>query len=118
VSTTVESAGDLAELYLHQRALGRSEALLVVQPPPADVALAPQIVEAAVDDALAEARRSGIRGAAVTPFLLAAVERATRGHSLAVNLALLEANARLAGEIAVALAGHPTRDLEPDARRR
>jgi len=100
---TVQSAAEVAELFLHQRALGRPEALLVVQPPPAAVALAPQIVDAAVDDALAEARRADIRGAAITPFLLAAVERATGGRSLAVNLALLEANARLAGEIAVAL---------------
>jgi len=45
-----------------------------------------------------------VRGAAVTPFLLAAVERATGGRSLAANLALLEANASLAGRIAVALA--------------
>ena len=117
VSATADSPADLAELDLRQRALGRSEALLVVQPPPADVALAPQIVEAAVDDTLAEARSGGIRGAAVTPFLLAAVERSTRGHSLAVNLALLEANARLAGEIAVALAGHGARDAGHESRR-
>jgi pseudouridine-5'-phosphate glycosidase len=101
---TVHSAVDAAELYLNQRALGRSEALLVVQPPPSDVALPRQLVDAAVDEALEEARRAGVRGGAVTPFLLAAVERATGGRSLAVNLALLEANARLAAEIAVALA--------------
>ena len=47
-----------------------------------------------------------MRGAAVTPFLLAAVERATHGRSLAANLALLEHNATLAAEIAVALARH------------
>jgi pseudouridine-5'-phosphate glycosidase len=44
-----------------------------------------------------------VRGAAVTPFLLAAVERATEGRSLTANLALLEANAGLAAEIAVDL---------------
>ena len=42
-------------------------------------------------------------GAAVTPFLLAAVERATDGRSLRPNLGLLEENAALAGAIAVAL---------------
>jgi pseudouridine-5'-phosphate glycosidase len=40
----------------------------------------------------------------VTPFLLAAVERATGGRSLQANLGLLEENAFLAGEIAVCLA--------------
>jgi pseudouridine-5'-phosphate glycosidase len=58
------------------------------------------LVDGAVVTALEEARRSGIRGAAVTPFLLAAVERATGGRSLETNLGLLEANARLAAEVA------------------
>ena len=40
----------------------------------------------------------------MTPFLLAAVERATGGSSLLANLALLEQNAALAAEVAVALA--------------
>jgi pseudouridine-5'-phosphate glycosidase len=60
-------------------------------------------VDAAVEGALADARTAGVRGAAVTPFLLAAVQRATDGRSLLANLALLEANAALAAEIAVAL---------------
>ena len=59
----------------------------------------------AVADALADAAAAGVAGPAVTPHLLAAVERATGGRSLAANLALLEANARLAAEVAVALAG-------------
>jgi pseudouridine-5'-phosphate glycosidase len=102
---SVESADEIAEIYRHHLALGRREGILVVQPPPAETALPRDLVDAAVDGALAEARRAGIAGPAVTPFLLAAVERATGGRSLAVNLALLEANARLAGEIAAALAG-------------
>ena len=72
--------------------------------PPADVALPGELVDGAVVTAIEEARRSDIRGAAVTPFLLAAVERATGGRSLRTNLGLLEANAELAGEIAVELA--------------
>ncbi|MBI1808607.1 MAG: pseudouridine-5'-phosphate glycosidase, partial [Gemmatimonadetes bacterium] len=63
------------------------------------------VVAGAVDGALAAAAAAGVRGAAVTPFLLAAVERATGGRSLRANLALLEANAALAADIAVALAG-------------
>jgi pseudouridine-5'-phosphate glycosidase len=65
------------------------------------------VVERAVDAALAEAVAAGVRGGAVTPFLLAAVERATGGASLRTNVALLESNAALAAEIAVALATHP-----------
>lgn len=103
VPHTVKHAGEVAALWRHQRALGRSEAILVVQPPPADAALSAAVVDRAVADALAAAGREGIAGAAVTPYLLGAVQRATGGRSLAANLALLEANAWLAGEIAVAI---------------
>jgi pseudouridylate synthase len=99
-----ESAAEIAEIHRAARSLGRTQATLVVQPPPADAALDRETVDRAVADALEEAKRGGIRGAAVTPFLLGAVERATGGRSLAANLALLEENAFLAVAIAVELA--------------
>lgn len=99
-----DTVAEIAEIHLAARALGRSQATLVVQPPPADVALDAETVDRAVVQALDEARAGGIRGAAVTPFLLAAVERTTGGRSLAANLGLLDENAYLAGAIAVELA--------------
>lgn len=99
----VESASEIAAIWSAHRELGRTSALLVVQPPPAEAALPRDIVDDAVQQALAAAREEGVRGAAVTPYLLGAVLRATEGRSLAANLALLEANARLAAEIAVAI---------------
>jgi len=99
-----ESAKEVAAIHRAARALGRTQATLVVQPPPAEVALDARLVDGAVERALTEARAQGVRGAAVTPFLLAAVERATDGRSLRANLALLEENAFLAGSIAVELA--------------
>jgi pseudouridine-5'-phosphate glycosidase len=99
-----ESAPEVVEVFRAHRALGRPGALLVVQPPPAAVALNRADVDRAVNRALARASAEGIRGAAVTPFLLAAVERETGGRSLEANLGLLEANARLAAEISVELA--------------
>jgi pseudouridine-5'-phosphate glycosidase len=99
-----ESAEEIARIYRGSRALGRKQAILVVQPPPPDVALPQELVDTAVVTALEQARRSDIRGAAVTPFLLAAVERSTQGRSLRTNLGLLEQNAALAGTIAVSLA--------------
>ncbi|MFM2140652.1 MAG: hypothetical protein RLZZ25_917 [Gemmatimonadota bacterium] len=104
VPARVDSPAAIAAIFRASRALGRRSALLVVQPPPADAALDAALVEHAVAQALHEARTAGVQGAAVTPFLLAAVERATGGRSLTANLALLEANAGLAAAIAVALA--------------
>jgi pseudouridine-5'-phosphate glycosidase len=103
LSTGAESAGEIAAMFRAHLALERPTAMLVVQPPPADVALAQQVVDDAVTRALARARDERVRGAAVTPYLLAEVERATGGRSLAANLALLEANAALAGRIAAEL---------------
>jgi pseudouridine-5'-phosphate glycosidase len=99
-----ESAREIADIHHAARALGRLQATLVVQPPPTDLALDRETEDRAVARALDEARAGDIRGAAVTPFLLAAVERETGGRSLAANLALLEENAFLAGAIAAELA--------------
>ena len=59
------------------------------------------VVEAAVHAAEADAHASGVAGKAVTPFLLSRLAHHTGGASLEANLALLEANAALAAEIAV-----------------
>ena len=61
----------------------------------------------AADTALDDARRHGVHGGAVTPYLLTAVGRATEGRTLGANVALLEANAGLAAEIAVACSSTP-----------
>lgn len=107
VPARVDSPADVAAVLRAARAIGRPGAVLVVQPPPAEQALDADTVERAVEEALAQAREAGVRGAAVTPFLLAAVERATGGRSLQTNLALLEQNAALAADIAVALKAPP-----------
>src|SRR5689334_22016359 len=101
---SASNAREIADIHRAARILGRSQATLVVQPPPADVALDASTVDRAVAQALDEARASAVTGAAVTPFLLAAVERATGGRSLAANLGLLEENAFFAGAIATELA--------------
>ena len=104
VGAVTDSAAEIADAFRASRALGRPGALLVVQAPPPDAALDARLVEEAVSKALTAAATAGVSGGAVTPFLLAEVERATGGRSLAANLALLESNAALAAEIAVALA--------------
>lgn len=101
---SADEIGDVVRIWEAHRRLGLPGALLVVQPPPPAAALNRDEVEDATARALDEARRGGVRGSAMTPFLLSALERLTAGRTLDANLALLEANARLAGEIAAALA--------------
>lgn len=100
LDTRVDNVAEIVALYRAHRALGRVQAILVAQPPHSSTALTRASVEEAVEQAQSEARRDGIQGADVTPYLLAAVNRLTEGGSLAANLALLEQNAALAGEIA------------------
>jgi pseudouridine-5'-phosphate glycosidase len=95
----VENVVEIVRIWRAHRALGRPQALLVVQPPPAAFALPSSDIDAAVAEAQADARRKGITGARLTPHLLASVTRLTKGTSLDANLALLEQNASLAGDI-------------------
>jgi pseudouridine-5'-phosphate glycosidase len=105
LDTRMDDVADIVALYRAHRGLGRTQSILVVQPAPATHALARSSVESAVQQAQSDARREGIQGASVTPYLLAAVNRLTNGGSLVANLALLEQNAALAGEIATMCSG-------------
>ncbi|BDG06453.1 pseudouridine-5'-phosphate glycosidase [Anaeromyxobacter oryzae] len=96
-----DAAGAARVLRLQWDALGRGEGVLLLVPPPDPVPR--EVVETAVLAALGQARERGVRGKAVTPFLLEAVARATHGRAREANLALLERNAGVAGEVAVAL---------------
>lgn len=82
---------------------GNHSAVLVVNPLPENHALPKEDVERVVQNALAEADAQGIRGQAMTPFLLNRVNALTGGGSLQANLELLRNNARLGAEISVQL---------------
>ncbi|NNB94350.1 pseudouridine-5'-phosphate glycosidase [Corallococcus exiguus] len=83
--------------------LGQGGVLYTV-PPPVEAALPRNDVELHIASALADADRQGVRGKAVTPFLLGEMAKRTGGKTLKTNLALLENNARFAGALAVAYA--------------
>jgi pseudouridine-5'-phosphate glycosidase len=57
-----------------------------------------------IESAVAEAAARGIRGKAVTPYILACLAAITGGRSLRANIALVRSNARLAAELAAAWA--------------
>lgn len=105
LDTHVDDASEIVKIWRAHCSLGRPQSLLVVQPPPQAFALDGKAVEDAVGRAQADARREGVTGARVTPYLLGAVTRLTGGTSLDANLALLERNASLAGEIATLCVG-------------
>lgn len=78
--------------------------LVLANPIPADAELDRALHDRVLADGLAAADAAGVRGKDVTPFLLDHFHRGTHGASVAANVALVLANARLAGEVAVAFA--------------
>jgi pseudouridine-5'-phosphate glycosidase len=100
VDLRVDSPEAAAAIIQAHRALGLTTGVLVVVPPPAEMALSRDAVEAAINQAFAGAEAQGVRGRDVTPFLLARVAELTGGASLAANVALLGNNAAVAAKIA------------------
>jgi pseudouridylate synthase len=100
----IETVEHVAQVWRAHCALGGGGGMLLAVPPPAEVALPPEEIEAAIGRALAKADTAGVRGQAVTPFLLAAVAEETHGESMRTNIALLCQNARVAARVAQAIA--------------
>ncbi|MCQ0989716.1 pseudouridine-5'-phosphate glycosidase [Jiella marina] len=94
---------EIARFQAIRAALGIEGGMLVANPLGEDEAIPAETVSRWIDAALAEAAENGVAGKAVTPYLLGRIVELSEGQSLTANIALILANARLAGEIAVAL---------------
>lgn len=104
VPLRMDDAAAIARSHGLRAALGLTGGQLVVNPIPQEHEIPYDEISPAIEQAVAEAEAKGIAGKSVTPFLLERVLMATRGRSLDANIALVRNNARLAAEIAVAMA--------------
>jgi pseudouridine-5'-phosphate glycosidase len=102
VSARVESATEAAATAVAHWELGGG-GLLLARPPDDSV----DDVEPLIEEALAEARRRGVSGQTVTPFVLSFLHEHSGGRTLAANRKLVAANAELAAEVAVAALTQP-----------
>ena len=98
-----DNPADLARVIALQASLGLGGVLIANPIPEADALDATEI-EARIAAAVADAERQGVSRKALTPFLLQRIFELTGGKSLTANIALVENNARVAAQIAVALA--------------
>jgi pseudouridine-5'-phosphate glycosidase len=104
VPARVEEPSEVAAVATARALLGlQDRCVLVLQPVPAEAALDPEQHRTWVEEGLDRAAASGVTGAAVTPFVLDAVHRASGGATVTANISLLRANAALAARIAAAL---------------
>ena len=102
---TIDSADGIARFQAMRAALGIEGGMLVANPVPEADEIPSAEMNRHIAEAQAEAEAKGVSGKAVTPFLLARIVELTGGRSLATNIALVKNNARLAADIAAALAG-------------
>lgn len=102
IDARVDSPDEVVRIIRSQRELGIGSALLVTVPVPAAAEVSSELLEQVLSRALKEAEQDQIVGRDVTPFLLARMSEASAGATLRANVALLENNARVAAEIAVA----------------
>jgi pseudouridine-5'-phosphate glycosidase len=103
VDIRVNSSVEVVQLFCAQQALEIERAMLVTVPLPEKFEVPDEELKRALDDALAEAKRHVVSGRELTPFLLSRMAQTSAGATLKANIALLENNARVAAEIAVAL---------------
>ncbi|NCZ69072.1 MAG: pseudouridine-5'-phosphate glycosidase [Actinobacteria bacterium] len=99
----VESASEVANIHRHR--VRDSSGLLLTAPIPVEAELDPTEMNSVLENALRDCEAAGIRGAAVTPFVLGRIGEVTEGRSVPANLALAENNARVAADVARALSG-------------
>jgi pseudouridine-5'-phosphate glycosidase len=102
----IDAPADAARICRAHWSLGQA-GILFANPIPQPYSLDPAVIERAVDEALADAARQGIRGKAMTPHLLAYVSQATHKQSLGANRMLALNNAAFAAELATALSALP-----------
>jgi pseudouridylate synthase len=101
VAARLDSPLEIAKAHRAARDLQMRQAILVANPIPEGIAF--ERVQGWVEAANHEARKQMVTGKRLTPFLLGELARLSSGETVRVNGRLLENNARLAGEIAVAL---------------
>jgi pseudouridine-5'-phosphate glycosidase len=103
VDIRCDSPDEVVRVFKTQLELGIESALLVTVPVPVEAEVESALLQRVLDDAIGEAEREHIGGRDLTPFLLARMSQQSEGATLRANVALLENNARVAAQIAVAL---------------
>ncbi len=100
VDARVETPEEAASIIRAKWRLGLEGGVLVAVPVPQGMELPRELAEQAIERALTEAEKRGVKGKALTPFLLSRIAHSTEGGSMRANIALLKNNAAVAARIA------------------
>ena len=103
VDYEIDTPAELAKAFYVKQDMGLGGGMLVTNPIPEEFSMDADVINKAIDEAVAEAKAKGIHGKETTPFLLAKIKDLTGGDSLASNIQLVYNNARLAAQTACEL---------------
>ena len=104
VDYEIDTPEELAKAFHVARQLDMKGGMLVTNPIPEEYSMDHKVIDAAIEQALADAKAQGIHGKETTPFLLAKIKDITGGSSLDANIQLVYNNAKLATATACELA--------------
>ncbi len=104
VDYRIDTPEELASAFRAKLEMGLDGGMLVTNPIPEEYSMDPDVINTAIDKAIAECNALGIKGKETTPFLLAKIKDITGGDSLDANIQLVLNNARLAAKTAVCMA--------------
>ena len=103
VDYRMDTAEQIADALLAKYACGLHGGMLIVNPIPAEHAMPEALMNETISRALRIANEQGVKGKAITPFLLDKIKTLTDGRSLEANIELVLNNARLGAAIAISM---------------
>ena len=101
---SVDTPQQIAEIWAAKETIGTPSAILIMNPPPEELAFEQEPVEKAVQTILRESKKNNLQGPDVTPAQLGMLQHRLGPQSVELNRALLIENSRLAAEIAMTMA--------------
>ncbi len=99
----LDNPKDVASAFHAKSEMNLAGGMLITNPIPEEASMDHNVINKAIDEAVVEAEKLGIKGKDSTPFLLAKIKEITSGTSLDANIKLVYNNAEVASKIAVEL---------------
>jgi pseudouridine-5'-phosphate glycosidase len=103
VNFKIDSPLEIAQLINTKLDLGLKGGMLIANPVPANMSMEKAVIDKAINEAISEMDKLGIKGKETTPYLLSKIASITKGKSLESNIALVYNNCKLGAEISVQL---------------
>jgi len=100
VNFKVDTAQEIAQILKTKFDLGLNGGILITNPIPEEMSMESMIINSAIDNAIIEMEKLGIKGKEQTPYLLGKIVDLTKGKSLESNIALVYNNCKLAAKVA------------------